>query len=64
MPTGRGVLPGCVQSMPWVKIYVYDLLDFAHAQYFPVVTLAYVDDITQTQQGSWSDIVSCIVPAA
>eukprot|EP00959_Pyramimonas_sp_CCMP1952_P419432 8785216-Pyramimonas_sp.AAC.1 len=29
---GRGVLPGCSQSMPWVKIYVYGALEAAHYQ--------------------------------
>eukprot|EP00959_Pyramimonas_sp_CCMP1952_P376545 7886897-Pyramimonas_sp.AAC.1 len=29
---GRGVLPGCSQSTPRVKIYVYEALEAAHYQ--------------------------------
>eukprot|EP00959_Pyramimonas_sp_CCMP1952_P349080 7314081-Pyramimonas_sp.AAC.1 len=64
IPTGCGVLPGCSQSMPWVNIYLYDLLDFVHAHYKPIGTRAYVGDITMTQQGTQSEILQSILPAA
>ncbi|CAK0801896.1 unnamed protein product [Prorocentrum cordatum] len=64
IPTGCGVLPGCSQSMPWIKIYLYGLLDFAHVHYKPICFRAYVDDITMTQQVTQSEILQSILPAA
>eukprot|EP00959_Pyramimonas_sp_CCMP1952_P031056 651248-Pyramimonas_sp.AAC.1 len=64
IPTGMGILPGCGQSMPWVKTYLYDLLGQAHASFLPVRVKGYVDDITQTQPGSREEVLAAFVPAA
>eukprot|EP00959_Pyramimonas_sp_CCMP1952_P127149 2659540-Pyramimonas_sp.AAC.1 len=63
--SGVGVLPGCAQSMPWTKAYLYQMLDDIHRRFFPVVvTQGYVDDLSQNAQGSADDVVSAVVPAA
>eukprot|EP00959_Pyramimonas_sp_CCMP1952_P448263 9386453-Pyramimonas_sp.AAC.1 len=59
-----GILPGCGQSMSWIKIYLYDILDQAHASFLPVRIKGYVGDITQTQQGSREEVLAAFVPAA
>ena len=56
IPTGVCGLPRCTQSMPWINIYHYVLLDFAHVQYGPVRARAHADDITQTQQDSHEEL--------
>ena len=61
---GNGILAGCMQAMSWVKIYVYDILDFAHVHYRPVQVKGYVDDITQSQRGTEEEILAALVPAA
>eukprot|EP00959_Pyramimonas_sp_CCMP1952_P313702 6566442-Pyramimonas_sp.AAC.1 len=50
--------------MPWIQIYSYDILDQAHASFLPVRIKGYVDDITQTQQGSREEVLAAFVPAA
>eukprot|EP00959_Pyramimonas_sp_CCMP1952_P176349 3684972-Pyramimonas_sp.AAC.1 len=30
------IVAGCMQSMSWVKIYIYELLDSVHVQFRPV----------------------------
>eukprot|EP00959_Pyramimonas_sp_CCMP1952_P414551 8685843-Pyramimonas_sp.AAC.1 len=64
IPPGRGSLAGCMQSMSWVKIYLYEILDLAQVQYRPVQVKSYVDDITQSQAGNMKDILDSLVPAA
>ena len=60
MKVGRGVLPGCSQSMPWVKIYIYEALEACHyslnGEASRVLTRAYVDDISQNMHGDEAEL--------
>eukprot|EP00959_Pyramimonas_sp_CCMP1952_P287434 6011624-Pyramimonas_sp.AAC.1 len=62
------ILAGCMQSMGWVKTYLYELLDTMHVHFRPVAVKGYVDDSAQSQQGSpriycstWSPLI-CLLP--
>eukprot|EP00959_Pyramimonas_sp_CCMP1952_P049957 1044320-Pyramimonas_sp.AAC.1 len=59
------MLAGCAQSMPWAKMYLFDLISHAHRS-FPLVNLrSYVDDMSHTQHGSDISLMcDTLVPAA
>eukprot|EP00959_Pyramimonas_sp_CCMP1952_P055842 1166966-Pyramimonas_sp.AAC.1 len=61
---GCSILAGCMQSMSWVEIYVYELLDVTHVHDRPVHVKAYVDDITPSMVGQHEQVLSSLVPAA
>eukprot|EP00959_Pyramimonas_sp_CCMP1952_P102251 2139158-Pyramimonas_sp.AAC.1 len=46
------------------KIFVYELLDAAHAQYKPVQVKACVDDATRSIVGQHAQVLASLVPAA
>eukprot|EP00959_Pyramimonas_sp_CCMP1952_P171604 3586258-Pyramimonas_sp.AAC.1 len=64
MQAGQSILAGCSQSLPWIKCYLYDILEAAHRRVPRVPISAYVDDLTQCIQGSVQDIIAKLVPAA
>eukprot|EP00959_Pyramimonas_sp_CCMP1952_P130529 2729673-Pyramimonas_sp.AAC.1 len=60
---GQSILAGCSQSMPWIKCYLYDILETAHQRIPKVPIFAYVDDLTQSLQGRAEAVAHTIVPA-
>ena len=53
LPTGRSILAGCLQSVPWVKTFLHDALDFV-VKRFPFANVeSYIDDISLALQGTF-----------
>jgi hypothetical protein len=44
----KSILAGCVQSVPWARIILYDLLQSLHDGYRPTTFAVWVDDVPQT----------------
>eukprot|EP00959_Pyramimonas_sp_CCMP1952_P372245 7795014-Pyramimonas_sp.AAC.1 len=62
--TGKSILAGCSQSVPWAKTYLHGVLVRAHSR-LPVVSIrSCIDDITQYMQGTRKYIVSALPAAA
>jgi hypothetical protein len=44
----KSILAGCVQSVPWTRLILYDLLQSLHEGYRPTTFAVWVDDVPQT----------------
>eukprot|EP00959_Pyramimonas_sp_CCMP1952_P270063 5645751-Pyramimonas_sp.AAC.1 len=62
LQTGRGALPGCPQSMSWVKVNVHEALEACQCQL--AVARAYVDDIAPDVAGWDQELQAHLLPAA
>ena len=51
------ILAGCVQSVCWTRLLLYDLLEELHAAYRPVQIRSWVDDLAQWMVGSTKAVV-------
>eukprot|EP00959_Pyramimonas_sp_CCMP1952_P372309 7796470-Pyramimonas_sp.AAC.1 len=63
--SGIGVLPGCMQSMSWVEVYLHQISHDVHHRYHPCVSIrTCVDDLSQVAQGSAGEVRRQLVSAA
>ena len=58
------ILAGCVQSVPWTRLYLWDILDNLHRKYFPTTIEAWVDDLAQQVTGSRTAVIKSTVEAS
>eukprot|EP00972_Heterocapsa_arctica_P022109 3252867-Heterocapsa_arctica.AAC.1 len=60
----RSILAGCVQSVAWSRVYLFDLLEKIHRDFFPSTIHSWVDDLRQRQSGPAITIMNNMAEAA
>ena len=52
----KGILVGCMQSVTWTRVFLWEMLDFAHKQFKPVKIESWVDDLVLLAIGSSTQV--------
>ena len=58
------ILAGCTQSTTWAKLYLHDILEQAHKDYFPAQIETWVDDLHQSSTGTRTVVARSMVGAS
>jgi hypothetical protein len=60
----RSIIAGCLQSVAWTRLYLYDILQEVHNDYKPVQVKTFVDDLSQFMFGTTGQVVDLMTRCA